>query len=135
MKIMDKSIITEKLKKYFIARDEIKAAYIFGSYAKGMASNMSDVDIALLYDEKFLMKIYLLDIMNQLSSLLGKDTDVVILNHATSLVSHQVRKHGELILDRDPSFRKQFEIKQRKFYEDYLHLHEIYMNKVRKQYG
>jgi predicted nucleotidyltransferase len=45
--------LTEKLKEYFNSRREVAFAFLYGSQAKGYATNLSDVDIAVyFYPEK-----------------------------------------------------------------------------------
>lgn len=40
----------EGLAPYFAAQPDVVVAYLFGSFAKGMAHSKSDVDIAILFD-------------------------------------------------------------------------------------
>jgi len=39
----------EKLKEYFKGRDDIAFAFLYGSQAKGNATRLSDVDIAVYF--------------------------------------------------------------------------------------
>jgi hypothetical protein len=45
-------------------------------------------------------------------------------------VGGEVRRSGRLVFDRMPVFRKKFEIQGRKSYEDFLYLHNRYVNAV-----
>lgn len=55
---------------------------------------------------------------------------MVILNTAHELLKYKVRCTGKLIFDRSPQFRKNFDIRSRKAYEDFLYLHKFYVSKV-----
>lgn len=123
------------LSDYFIRTGEIVSAYIFGSYVKNNTSPTSDVDIALLIEESAFEKLDKLKIITDISRILKRDADVVYLNYASPLLSHEVRKHGILIFDRDPKYRKSFEVLQRKLFQDYQHIHAIYMKGFKKRYG
>ena len=45
-------------------------------------------------------------------------------------MKYEVRHKGVLLYERSSEYRKQFEIKSRKFYEDFLYLHKKYIDKV-----
>ncbi|GAI74798.1 unnamed protein product, partial [marine sediment metagenome] len=42
-------MMTEELKKYFIKREDIAFAFLYGSHATGKASKLSDIDIAVYF--------------------------------------------------------------------------------------
>ncbi|MDM8538292.1 nucleotidyltransferase domain-containing protein, partial [Desulfobacterales bacterium HSG17] len=75
-------------------------ALIFGSYAKGCPSVKSDLDIAL-YLIKPIKGIELLDFINKLSKITAKDVDIVVLNHASAFLRHQVMKHAHRLFIKD----------------------------------
>lgn len=60
----------------------------------------------------------------------GHKVDVVVLNTASEVMKYQVRKFGIPLFDQKPSIRKDFEIRSRKYFEDFLHLHKKYTNKA-----
>ncbi|MEM4234743.1 MAG: nucleotidyltransferase domain-containing protein, partial [Candidatus Methanomethylicaceae archaeon] len=49
--------IKRQLAPYFVRRSEILLAYLFGSAARGRTNKLSDIDIALLVDEKKFQKL------------------------------------------------------------------------------
>ena len=113
------NLITQACTSY----ESIIAAYVFGSQATKRARPTSDVDIALLLEPG----------KEQEFDYLGfKDVDLVILNNAGEPIKNQVRRDGKLAFDRDPSQRKQWEMMSRKYYQDFLHLHSIYMQSLKK---
>lgn len=113
---------------------EIIAAYLFGSRAVGGGKRASDVDIALLLDDHQESNFIYLDFKVRLESILNMDVDLVVLNNAGEILKHQVRKYGKVIYERDAKMRKQWEILSRKLYQDFLHLHNVYMKKLHEHY-
>ena len=108
----------------------ILAAYIFGSVARGNANDGSDVDVAVLLDQRKAAEFSLLSWMALLEERLECQVDVVVLNKANELLKYEVRRTGTLIFDRAPDQRKRFDILSRKAYEDFLYLHRRYVNAV-----
>ena len=108
----------------------VVAAYIFGSVAKGGSGNPKDVDVAVLLDLKNSRSFEILPFITALEKSLGCRADVVVLNRAGELLKHEVRRHGRLVFDRSPEFRKRFDVRSRKMYEDFLYLHHRYVNAV-----
>ena len=95
----------------------------------------SDVDIALLLDDREASNFPYLEFKVTLERVLNKNVDLFILNSAGEILKHQVRKYGKTIYESDPKIRKQWEILSRKLYQDFLYLHHIYMKKLYVYYG
>ena len=108
----------------------IVAAFLFGSYARGKEKPSSDIDVALLLSEKKTVEFSTLQFAANMEKKLGNRVDVVILNSAGEVLKFQVRRDGKLIFERSSKQRKQFEVKSRKRYEDFLYLHRDYAKKV-----
>jgi len=108
----------------------VTSAYVFGSVAKGCSGNPKDVDVAVLLNPKEAELFDILRFITALEESLGCRADVVVLNRAGEIIKYQVRLHGRLVFDRSPEFRKNFEIRSRKLYEDFLYLHKKYVNAV-----
>ena len=108
----------------------IMAVYLFGSVASGTAKASSDVDVAVLLDKRKLDSFSLLTFITRLEEVLECHVDVVMLHSATELFKYEVRRSGKVIYDRSPQFRKRFEIRSRKAYEDFLYLHTQYVRTV-----
>ena len=124
------NVIREKVVSLCEAEPAITAAYIFGSYAKGKGKKSSDVDVALLLNEKKISGFSTLGFVTTLEKQLGCKADVVILNKADEVLKYEVRRQGKLIYERSEEYRKQFEVKGRKSYEDFLYLHNRYVKSV-----
>jgi hypothetical protein len=114
------------------AHEEIIAAYVFGSQATGEAGPRSDVDVAVLLDEDMKDSFDSLQFIVDLEKALNRNVDLVVLNRAGEPIKHQVRRDGRIVFDRDPKRRKHWEIMSTKFYQDFLHLHAIYMQGMKK---
>lgn len=106
------------------------AAYLFGSYAKGVPRPGSDLDVALLVKEPILDAFSLLSLSVSLHRVCSCEVDVVLLNRAGELLKREVRHSGILVFERDAEARKRFEIMGRKSYEDFLYLHRRYAQRV-----
>lgn len=120
----------EKLKTYFEPNKEVAAAYLFGSHALNKNSPGSDVDIAVLLYHEYLKKSGKIKerFMLELSRLLRKDIDLVIMNDAGELLLYQIYKNGKSLFIRDYQYAKDFEIKSLALYYDF----KYYLDKIQK---
>ncbi|MFO7761139.1 MAG: type VII toxin-antitoxin system MntA family adenylyltransferase antitoxin [Thermodesulfobacteriota bacterium] len=109
---------------------EIVAAYLFGSIASGKNRVESDIDLGIILFQNQQSHFDFLAFSAELSRQTGKEPDVIVLNRAGEILKHEVRKKGRLIYETDPRARKDFEIKGRKTFEDFLYLHRRYVEKV-----
>lgn len=89
--------IIESLKEYFLKRDEISMAFVFGSYARGHEMAESDFDVAVYFKPKKGVMEHKCDldiegqIWSDVSAIVKKEVDLVCLNNApASLVSSVV---------------------------------------------
>lgn len=121
--------ITQIVKSICLTYPQVIATYLFGSYAKAEAHSGSDVDLAILVREPS-VDFPLLKFIVELEGALDYPVDVVVLNRAGELLKYHVRRDGRLLFDRDSRARKNFEIRSRKYFEDYQYLHNRYVNKV-----
>jgi len=109
--IIDKRSIKKKLKEYFKDKENILFAYIFGSYVKGDFSNLSDIDIAVYLkkgEDIFESKLRL---YHDLSILLKRDIDIVILNEIKSYtLLKDILDYNILVKDSSDDSRIMFEL-------------------------
>lgn len=81
----------------------VEFAYIFGSQATGEAGPLSDLDIAVHLDRRADRLTYRLKLMERLAKLLKRnDLDLVVLNEAPPLLSHEVIKYGTILKEHRP---------------------------------
>lgn len=92
----DQSNMIERLKEYFIKRKGVAFAFLFGSQARGSATRLSDVDIAVyFYPEKrhpieYEEEVFYEDedeIWADMERLLKKEVEILVLNRISSTVA------------------------------------------------
>ncbi len=112
----------------FAADEGIVLAFLFGSYARGAAGNLSDVDLALLLAPSVPMAKYLnyrLQYIEQAMRALRDDrVDVVLLNTAPPLLKHEAIK-GRVLFERSPEARVKFVVDTQRKYLDLKYYYAI----------
>ncbi len=123
----------QKIKKLNLERlckNRVVLLYLFGSVARGTSHKESDVDIAVLFNNKIRRNQYL-----QLESRLieffanfysDKEINVVNLNISSPLLKQAAVLEGKLLYKRSDTDRIFFEINTLREYEEYAHLSKIY---------
>ena len=116
--------------------NDVQLAYLFGSYAKGTESPLSDIDIAVFlrnpvsHSEAFDKAVLL---THKLIGVLHKNkVDVIILNTATPPIKFNAIKDRQIIYNRDEKQRVDFEVRTMNEYFDTLYLREEYKNSLFK---
>ena len=101
------------------AGEDVAAAYLYGSAARGSAV-FHDIDAAILLrkDPPPTLDGLHLDLAAELERRLRLPVDLVILNTAPVDPVHRVLRDGILLLDRDPSLRIRFEVNARNAFFD-----------------
>ncbi len=117
----------DALAKLFEGEEKVLVAYVFGSYAKGVATPRSDFDIAVLLSETPQRLLdYYLHLINRLSEVLGDSIDLVILNVVPPALKHQVIRYGKPIYIRDEQARIVFEARAISEYLDFARILKRY---------
>ena len=112
---MQKSFISQ-LKNKLSVMDEVVFGYLFGSYARNVAGINSDVDIALFLKNTDLDT--QLQVNYELSKLLKKDVDLVVLNNVKNIyLLENILNDGLVLKDDDKRF--DFEVRSRHDILDY----------------
>ena len=119
--------ITRVLEKDY----EVLFAYLFGSYAKGIQDEKSDIDIAIyLKDENILEKdpLYPSRLAIKLEKALveKKKVDVRVLNGSNLRFKSQVLRYGKLLHSKDEKKRIEFETSSLAQYYDFKPHLEMY---------
>ena len=129
--------LSEKLRGYFVQRDEIRLVYIFGSIAKGCANKLSDVDIAVFISEDSTKNYpygYRAQVITDLMKILKtNNVDLVVLNRASPFLRFQVLRYGKLIFCRSKLERVRFQVRTFNEYNDTKRLVDFYFKENRKK--
>lgn len=107
--VLDVSSIQAALLPYFAAQDGIAVAYLFGSFARGQASALSDIDIAILLEPpldaaaRFSLR---LRVTKDIKALMGdQEIDTIVLNDVPLALSYRVIRDGVVLHCRDEQMR------------------------------
>jgi predicted nucleotidyltransferase len=112
--------LREVLTTFFAAQPAVVSVYVFGSVARGEANTKSDLDLAILFDQPPSAALMgpRFSLASDVERLVGRPVDLTVLNGADADLVHRVLRDGDLILDRNPSARIQFEVASRREYFD-----------------
>ena len=106
--------LEHKLSEFFSSVDSVTVAYLFGSTVRGETNGLSDIDIAVLFDETLTKKEAFdlqLELIGELGSLLKtNNVDLVILNDSPLLLTYNVIRYG-IVLKSEERVRIKFETK------------------------
>lgn len=95
------------------------AVLLFGSRAKGRATRASDVDVAVLFEEKHVPDFRAqMNFKEELGGELRAEIDLVVLNKANPILKHQIFTQGKKILENDSSRTTAFQVKSLFQYDD-----------------
>lgn len=120
-----------KLIDYFSTEPDINTVYLFGSVVSGSTHTESDVDVAILFRDGYVPHIdKILEMQDKLTSLLSRETDVVILNNASPIIRMQVLRKGKKILDRDRRSFNRFFVRTIFEYDDLKRVRSVIEKKV-----
>ena len=89
------------LKTYLSTRPEVELAIVFGSQAKGTATEASDVDVALSIGRRLSPEDYSSLVLG-LSNACGKEVDLIDLWTADYLISRLALTEGSILMEKDP---------------------------------
>ena len=104
----------EQLARIF-KKQKVAFAYLFGSQAKGTAGSLSDIDIAVYFDEEVDADEHFdlrLATSGEITDLYKTDeVDLIVLNEAPPLLAHRILKEGILIFSDNDKMRLEYEVK------------------------
>ncbi len=115
--------LEERLTGFFAGdRTGIAAVYLFGSFARGRATEKSDVDVAVLYEQAPAARLDspAFKLEEELERVVGRAAEVVVLNGAPVDLIHRVLRDGKLLFEKNRSARIRFEVRARNEYFDLL---------------
>ena len=118
-----------RLESYFASRPEVEFAYLFGSYAESRETPLSDVDIAIFLGDHVQRREYFdlrLRMMVDVSHLIHtNEIDLIILNEANICLAYHAVSTREVLYERDPNSRIEFEARTIDRYLDTKPLRQI----------
>ncbi|MEI8174715.1 MAG: HepT-like ribonuclease domain-containing protein [bacterium] len=135
---MDQELV-KKLNNYFQNREDVSFAYLFGSVVSGNTHSESDVDIGIYFVPKTNELEYesIMEYENEdkiwldLEKIIGKRTDMVVLNRAPSTLAYSVLQNGKKIFVKDEDLLSRFYLSIsllaedfRDFVSDYIKIEE-----------
>jgi hypothetical protein len=121
----------EAIESVLAPRSNVRLAYLFGSAARGRERASSDVDIAILFDG--LPEPHELDrLTSDLEGAGCRRVDLVVLNTAPPLLTHEVLRTGRVLVCRDDDDRARFELRAIARYLDTAHLRALQRASLRE---
>lgn len=120
-----KRVIRDLFTKY----EEIKLAYLYGSYAKGYQTEYSDIDIGVILDENFKEPaLYFAELSSNIEKKFDYkiNVDIRLLNNATPRFLFQVIKNSEILYIKNKSFMYEFEMKVLYMYQEIKPMLDMY---------
>ena len=125
--------IESKLVSYITNLNNLEAAFLFGSEASGHTHSRSDVDIAILFRiDNVPGTNRLLKIQDELTSLLKKETDIVVLNNASPIIRMQVLRKGKKLIVKNRKAYSSFFVRTINEYADLKKVRSVIENKITK---
>ena len=120
--------LIESLKSYFSARKDVAFVFLFGSYAKGIERNTSDLDIGVYFFprgelwelEEDVVYPTESEIWGDLDALTGKEVDLLILNRASARIVYTALTEGIPLAVRSPSLYWTILLQAGRLLEEYL---------------
>jgi predicted nucleotidyltransferase len=105
-----KEEIVRLIAQFAAGQPAVLAAYLFGSAAQNRLAAESDVDIGLLF-ETSPDSLRMLELQEDLTTVLKRQSDLVSLNQASPILAMQVLKHGELVFERSERAVREFQVR------------------------
>ncbi|HIJ57659.1 MAG TPA: nucleotidyltransferase domain-containing protein [Deltaproteobacteria bacterium] len=135
---MELEALKPELHSLFNRYNTIRSAYLFGSMAAGIASERSDVDVAVRLmpgispEDVYGIRLTLMDDLEQI---FHYPADVLILNNASLKMIHQVFRYGISIYIRHTDEETEYRIRKQKAYFDFLYYIDKERLDMKEYYG
>jgi predicted nucleotidyltransferase len=107
---LTKEEIAGVVSRYAASQPSVLVAYLFGSAVRGRLTTESDIDIALLFAEPP-DALRVLDMREDLTTLLGRQADLVNLNQASPILGMQILRSGEIVFERSARAAREFRVR------------------------
>ena len=109
------------LRRVLEGRAEVRLAYLFGSVARGEDRRSSNFDVGVVFSP-IPAPAQLDQLGTELGAAAGRRVDLVVLNDAPPLLTHEAIRPGRVIVCRDDDERVEFETRATARYLDTAHL-------------
>lgn len=125
--------LIKKLEGFFRKEKNILTVYLFGSYGTEDQTELSDIDIAILFADTVSM-LEELGIAAEIDFILKQgQIDLLNLNKASVILQHRVISTGEKIFERDSLTTADFIENTLKFYFDYGLVYKKFRDDFREE--
>jgi len=112
--------LQKNLEEFSLQQENFLLVFLFGSVARGIDTDESDVDVAIMFEK--VPDFYKLgDLEDQLSRCAGKEVDILTSNTASPIIKMQVLRHGVLV-KRDKRAYNEFFVSTFNAYNDLKYL-------------
>ena len=114
------------------AHAEVRLVYLFGSVARGEDRRSSDLDVGVVFSP-VPEPVQLDQLASDLEAAAGRRVDLVVLNEAAPLLTHEAIRAGRVIVCRDDDERVEFETRATARYLDTAHLRRVQHHYLRER--
>ncbi|KXG76309.1 type VII toxin-antitoxin system MntA family adenylyltransferase antitoxin [Thermotalea metallivorans] len=121
---MEKELL-EQCKEYLVTEENIIFAYVFGSYARGEWTSLSDIDFAIYWTGKDISPSTYLNLKRTLMDICKTEVDLVLLNDASPLVKKEIFAEGIRLFSRNEVLESNFIVHSIFEYEDMKKYYEL----------
>ena len=109
---MDIKLVIDKIKFELYKKPEILAVYLYGSYAKDIARESSDIDIGvLLYSNRTYSLMDEGYLNTQINKKMESEIHISVINNKSPLFRYQVISPRKVLFSRNDGLRADFEVK------------------------
>lgn len=101
---MDREKLIKGIQEYLDDKNEVIAAYLYGSTASEIEGRESDLDIALLthpFRDKVESYKARIRYLQEIQRIVDRNVDISLLQEAGELLAYQILKKGKVIFERD----------------------------------
>ncbi len=120
--------LIKRLQSYFAGRRDVAFAFLFGSYAKGLQRDVSDLDVGVYFFPKG--ELWELEedieypeetnIWGDIDALAGKEIDLIVLNRASARLVYTILTEGVPLVVHSPSLCWKILLQAGRLVEEYL---------------
>ena len=122
----------EAVRRVLDERAAVRLAYLFGSVARGQGHPASDLDVGVRFSP-IPAPAQLDQLVAHLEAAAGCRVDLVVLNEAAPLLTHEAIRAGQVIVCRDEDERVAFETQATARYMDTAYLRRVQHHYLRER--